>query len=163
MPFLFRNLILKPGEDEGQLSARVAKTLGVKPEELLRFQITRKGVDARKKPRVFFVYTVSFSVADEDSFWKQHRQTPHLEQIPAEIPSTFRRRSADTPVVIVGMGPAGLFCALHTESLQPLSKGGGRLQSGSEMLAGSGRMGRLMQRAMCSLVKAEQVPFRMAS
>lgn len=65
MPFLFRNLTLQPGEDEGRLIALTARSFGLDPAALLQFRILRKGVDARKKPRVLLVYTVSFSVADE--------------------------------------------------------------------------------------------------
>ena len=113
MPFLLRNLTLQPGEDEGRLAVLAARCFGLDAAALLQFRILRKGVDARKKPRVLLVYTVSFSVADEAGFWKRHQGTPNLEQLPAEPPHAFTKRSCTDPIVIVGMGPAGLFCALR--------------------------------------------------
>ncbi len=113
MPFVYRNLTLQPGEDEGQLAVLTARRLGLSPTQLLQFRITRKAVDARKKPRVLLVYTVGFSVADETGFWRKHRHTPHLEQISVEDPPVFSKRTTPEPVVVVGMGPAGLFCALR--------------------------------------------------
>jgi len=113
MPFLLRNLTLQPGEDEGRLPVLTARCFGLDSAKLLQFSILRKGVDARKKPRVLLVYTVSFSVADEPGFWKHHQGTPNLEQLPVDIPQIFPKRSSTDPIVIVGMGPAGLFCALR--------------------------------------------------
>lgn len=113
MPFLLRNLTLQPGEDEGRLATLTARCFGLDSAKLLQFRILRKGVDARKKPRVLLVYTVSFNVADEAGFWKRHQGTPNLEQFPVEPPQIFPKRSSTDPIVIVGMGPAGLFCALR--------------------------------------------------
>lgn len=113
MPFLLRNLTLQPGEDEGRLIALTARCFGLAPADLLQFRILRKGVDARKKPRVLLVYTVSFSVVDEAGFWKRHQHTQNLEQLTAEVPRIFAKCTASAPIVIVGMGPAGLFCALR--------------------------------------------------
>lgn len=113
MPFLLRNLTLQPGEDEGRLAVLAARCLGLDPATLQQFRILRKGVDARKKPRVLLVYTVSFSLADEAVFWKRHHATPNLEQLPVESPVIFSKSSCTSPIVIIGMGPAGLFCALR--------------------------------------------------
>lgn len=113
MPFLLRNLTLQPGEDEGRLAGLTARCFGLEPTALLQFRILRKGVDARKKPRVVLVYTVSFCLADEAGFWNRHQGSPNLEQLPAETPQIFAKRSSTDPIVIVGMGPAGLFCALR--------------------------------------------------
>jgi uncharacterized FAD-dependent dehydrogenase len=113
MPFIVRNLTLLPGQDEGRLTGLVAGRFNINPENLLQFRILRKGVDARKKPRVLLVYTVSFSLADEDVFWQRYGSSPDLERVPPETAPCFRTCSAADPVVIVGMGPAGLFCALR--------------------------------------------------
>jgi uncharacterized FAD-dependent dehydrogenase len=113
MPFLLRNLTLQSGQDEGSLVTLAARCFNLDPVALLQFHIVRKGVDARKKPRVLLVYTVSFSVADEAAFWKRNSGTPNLEQLPIEAPQLFSKRTCADPIVIVGMGPAGLFCALR--------------------------------------------------
>ncbi len=113
MPFVLRNLTLQPGQDEGQLQHLAARQLNLSPDTLRNFQIIRKGVDARKKPRVLLVYTVRFSVAEESALLKRIEQIPNLEHQPAESRLVFTKTSNSEPVVIVGMGPAGLFCALR--------------------------------------------------
>ena len=113
MPFLLRNLTLHPGSDESSLCELAAAQLGLAPTDLLEFRIRRKGVDARKKAKVLLVYTVSFSLADERRLTQKLGQLANLEQIAVEptFPVSPERRMK--PVVIVGMGPAGLFCALR--------------------------------------------------
>ncbi len=113
MPVLLRNLTLRPGDDEGNLPLLTAQACGLPPSALQEFRILRKGVDARKKPRVLLVYTVSFSLSDEEAFWQRQSGNPHLERLPATAPLAVTKRRASEPVAIVGMGPAGLFCALR--------------------------------------------------
>lgn len=115
MPFLLRNLTLQPGEDEERLLPAAARKIGLPPEALADFRIVRKAVDARKKPRVLLVYGVAFSLTDEARWSRLLVRTAGLEAIPEPAPLQFARigRPAADPVVIVGMGPAGLFCALR--------------------------------------------------
>lgn len=113
MPFLLRNMTLLPGQDEQQLVELTACQLGVAPASLLDFRIVRKGVDARKKPRVLLVYTVSFRSTDEEALHSRLAAIPNLEELPDQQSIVFSRTKATQPVVIIGMGPAGLFCALR--------------------------------------------------
>lgn len=113
MPLILRNLSLLPADDEAKLPAAVAATFRIRPEELLDFRIIRKGVDARKKPRVILVYTVSFTLSNETAFWERHKGNPNLELADPSPTRTFDRIRSEEPVVIAGMGPAGIFCALR--------------------------------------------------
>ena len=73
------------------------RLLGKKPAY---FAIKKKSLDARNKNDVRFVYTVEFS----DTPYTE-RDEP-LERLPkAKLP--------EKPVLVVGSGPAGLFCALR--------------------------------------------------
>ncbi len=105
--------MLRPDEAESLLVERVASQFGLKPEELLQFRIVRKGIDARKKPRVMLVYTVSFSVRDEAAFLHKHAALSQLEQLAPVVYPVFPTYCRQEPIVVVGMGPAGLFCALR--------------------------------------------------
>lgn len=113
MPFLLRNLTLRPGQDEGRLQKLAADQVGLDPSALLCFQIMRKGVDARKKPKIVVVYTVSFRLDDESVLGRQLAHVANLEYVSEEPPVVFSKRHRTDPVLIVGMGPAGLFCALR--------------------------------------------------
>ena len=109
MPFQLRNLTLNPGEDESELRPLTALKLGIRESEITSLTLVRKGVDARKKGRVKLVYTVEFTVSDRfrlaatgDLSWLEPPGEPH-----------FPRLCAEPGIVIVGMGPAGLFAALR--------------------------------------------------
>lgn len=113
MPFILRNLTLRPGDDEGRLPLLAAQACGLPPAELQEFRILRKGVDARKKPKVLLVYSVAFSLADEALFWADRQGLPNLERLAPEPAPAFLPPLHSEPVVVAGMGPAGLFCALR--------------------------------------------------
>ena len=109
MPFLLRNLTLSPGEEEATLRPLVARKLGVPESEITRLTLVRKGVDARKKGRIKLVYTVQFALRDESRL-AEGGDLSRLEPAPA---AQFPQASRPGSVVIVGMGPAGLFAALR--------------------------------------------------
>lgn len=113
MPFVLRNLTLRPGDDEGRLPLLTAQACGLPVAALQDFRILRKGVDARKKPNVLVVYSVAFSLADEQRFWARHQGMPNLERLAPGPATTFIPPRRSAPVVVAGMGPAGLFCALR--------------------------------------------------
>ena len=111
MPFIYRNLSLTPHDREEILPELLAAKLSVPPSSLYDVRIIRKGIDARKKPHIKLVYTLSFSAgdivrmrlgADPALEWQDEEVAP----APAQIRSPER-------IVIVGSGPAGLFAALR--------------------------------------------------
>ncbi len=85
------------GKDEKELYALASKKLGKPP---VYFAIKKKSLDARDKNNIRFVYTIEFG--DE----KKTRAPQALERLPAyKLPKK--------KVLVVGSGPAGLFCALR--------------------------------------------------
>ena len=97
---------------EADLRRKLLKTLHVKEDALLSYQIEKRSLDARKKPQLCYVYTVAVQIKNEKDFLKKNRnsniQVTTLKQYHMQIEGT--RRLVDRPV-IVGSGPAGLFCA----------------------------------------------------
>ncbi|MBQ8882569.1 MAG: NAD(P)/FAD-dependent oxidoreductase [Clostridia bacterium] len=92
---IISDIKLKINESETLLYERVCQRLGYKPAY---FRIAKKSLDARKKNDLCFVYSVE--VADTSP------QEEIVEKIDsAKIPSE--------PIVVVGSGPCGLFCALR--------------------------------------------------
>ncbi len=92
----------------------------------MSYRILRKSVDARKKPDIFFVYTIGLLLGPDDEdhilrYLHAHSNMPkvkkRLERIMTdpvteyEIPECGSRLTGNRPVII-GAGPAGLFCAL---------------------------------------------------
>lgn len=113
-------LKLKVGHsDEELLEAIVHQAHGKRP---LSWHIVRKSVDARKKPQLFYVYTIDAEFENEKkllSAKKSKWTKPSIVKYKFPYKNTEERNEnvsgagniVDRPV-IVGMGPAGLFAAL---------------------------------------------------
>ena len=72
MALQLRELALGLADDEADLAARIATLLGLEQRDIGDVRILRKGVDARKKRDIRLVYTVAFTVADEESVLRRH-------------------------------------------------------------------------------------------
>jgi len=101
---------LRPGEGEDLLRLKAAEILRVRAAEVEEMRVVRKSVDARET--VNFVYSIHVQVKNENkvlarvrtnnvSKVKRERYTPPA---PIAVP--------ERPPVVIGAGPAGLFCAL---------------------------------------------------
>lgn len=86
-----------------------AKKLGIDRSRVLSCKILRKSIDARKKGNICYVYTLLAEVKNEKSLMNIKNVSVYSNKkyiFPyAEI------KSLERPVII-GAGPAGLFCAL---------------------------------------------------
>ena len=116
-----QQLKLRPDHTEAQLREKIAKKLKIKDRKLiesLRWEILRRSVDARKKPDIFYVYTIRLSVKGEDKLMKRlagDKDISPADPVRYHFPGPSRDVSAKRlqyPPVIVGAGPAGYFCAL---------------------------------------------------
>ena len=109
-------LKLPVGHTQEQLAARAAKKLRIRPEEIRTLAIRRQSLDARKKPELFFSYVVDAELADEARERQLVRRAGDRdvsihEEKPYRLPKPGTAPLAHLPV-IVGTGPAGLFCGL---------------------------------------------------
>ena len=111
--FILRNIAMLYTENEAGLQLKIAGLFSLEKDQLADFRILRKGLDARKKPRIKYVYTVEFTVADPDRFWQIHAATTDLEVSQKVLSAKPTLISSHKRVVIVGSGPAGLFAALR--------------------------------------------------
>lgn len=91
------NLKLRVGESEKELFKIAERKLKSKPAY---FRILKKSLDARNKNDIRYIYTIEFSKYAEGN------EREELERLPA-------CKQPEKPVVVVGSGPAGLFCALR--------------------------------------------------
>ncbi len=112
MALYFREIPLLLTEEEDLLPVKIAQRIGLKPHQILSWKIVRKGIDARKKAQLLRVYTVEFCCADEDTVLADNAQIKNLGKVEPFSPLVVPRLGAAEHVVIVGMGPAGLFAAL---------------------------------------------------
>lgn len=101
-------------ENDGLFRREVARTLGVRPAALAEVRLLKRSIDARKKSHVHGVVTVAATL--EEGAMPDPRPgvtvKPYEPTPPLEIPRAPSPDDGERPVV-VGTGPAGLFCALY--------------------------------------------------
>ena len=113
MPFIYRNLAVSPDTEEESLPSLVASLIGLPATSLIDFHIVRKAVDARRKPRVKLIYTVSFMPVEGTELLSRIDRIPGLEWQPEQQAEIFAPHHTSRRIVIAGNGPAGLFTALR--------------------------------------------------
>ena len=99
------------------LCKKTADMLRIPVQELRSLSIVRQSVDARKKPEIFYSYTVDVELPEavEDKILRKNKgrlQISKADTVKYRFPETGENRM-EHPPVIVGMGPAGLFCAYY--------------------------------------------------
>ena len=109
-----QQLKLPVSHTKEELEKKIQKTLKVSKEEILAWEIRKQSLDARKKPELFFVYTVDVSVKREKQILKRVHNKNIMSTIEAEFSYLHINPKREIPrPVIVGSGPAGLFCAYY--------------------------------------------------
>lgn len=100
-------------EEENRLAERAAKLLRIDPAAILSLTIVRRSIDARKKSALAFVYTVDVEVKNEALLLKRLKGKEGQIQAVERKPYQFVKSGEEqlsAPPIIVGTGPAGLFC-----------------------------------------------------
>ncbi len=170
------------------LRAQAAKLLGIRTEEIQEFVILRESMDARRKPEIFFIYTLEVRAAGEKQILKRLARTRGRggrnggggPQIAETAPVVYRFPAGGTerlnsPVIVVGAGPAGLFCAyflaLHDYPVLLLERGKcveerqedverfwrtGKLDTSSNVQFGEGGAGTFSDGKLNTLVKDKE-------
>ncbi|HZJ85444.1 MAG TPA: FAD-dependent monooxygenase [Syntrophomonadaceae bacterium] len=94
------------------MSRLIISRLKIPASELVDFTIFRKSIDARKKPEIFFVYTVDAEVKHKAPFLR----TKSKDIAPSPDLSypmvTLGKKKMKKEPVIIGSGPAGLAAGL---------------------------------------------------
>lgn len=92
----------------------ICKGLRIKEDQLISYEIVKRSLDARKKSEIKYIYTIDAVVKEEDKVLK-HCKNPNASsstkvEYKYEISGTKKLKHRP---VVVGSGPAGLFCAYH--------------------------------------------------
>ena len=130
-------LKMNPSQNLSDLEKMVRGMLRLRKDEPCSVEIIRQSVDARRKPDIYYVYTVHAALKDEKTERRvlKHIRVKNAEYVidpvyppvrKADASSTGAQRTEPGPsgraqrnerrnrgsVVIIGTGPAGLFCGL---------------------------------------------------
>ena len=121
-------LKLKVTDSVVKLKLAAAKILRIEAKDIATLTVVRRSIDARKKPEIYFSYTVmietKFSEKQEEKLVQklknrdvsldsiQEYREPKLNDVVAGVERReFFKEEKNRPVV-VGFGPAGMFAAL---------------------------------------------------
>ena len=98
---------------KAQLEKKIAKTLK-NPGNSFTYEIKKQSLDCRHKNDKIFVYTVDVTIRDEQKLAKKVNNNNIMltKEKPYEFPSPGETPLLHSPV-IVGSGPAGLFCGWY--------------------------------------------------
>jgi hypothetical protein len=105
-------LKLPAAHSEAELFHKIRKTLKLDEHAKFTYHILKRSLDARKKPELFYVYTIGVDVAKENAVTKR----VHNPSVTVENPKVYQYPTPGTVLLskrplIIGAGPAGLFAA----------------------------------------------------
>ena len=111
-------LKLPVNHTEAQLMNKTAQILRIPEAEILEIEIVRQSLDARKKPELFYSYSVNVTVKREQKVYKDAVRRLGKANVALVEKTEYHFPDGGTqpqkhPTVIIGMGPAGLFCAYY--------------------------------------------------
>jgi hypothetical protein len=97
---------------EAELHHKIQKLLKLNDSTKFTYRILKRSLDARKKPDLFYVYTLGVEVSNESAVAKR----VHIPSVTVETPKTYQYPKCGTvPLnrrpLVIGAGPAGLFAA----------------------------------------------------
>ncbi len=93
---------------DNRITSAAAKMLEIDKSDIVSCKILKKSIDCRKKPLIYYTYTLSVCVKNEDKIDKVYSR---FEESESDYNFDTTKRETDKKVVVIGLGPAGLFCA----------------------------------------------------
>lgn len=102
---------LAPEHSPGELENKIKRILRLRQEDTFDYEIVKRSIDARKKPDIYYIYTVDVRMEKEWNVITRSRSS----QVSIAAPVSYRfplggEKELKHPPVIIGTGPAGLFC-----------------------------------------------------
>ncbi len=106
------NIKLSFDHSDLDLKKEVASKLSLSFDLITDIRIKRKSIDARRKPEIYYVYTLIVETSSSVNY-KYIKKSGAIEykEVKYKIPELKSKPTMDRPV-IVGAGPAGLYCGL---------------------------------------------------
>lgn len=99
-------------DQESSLLTKCSKILNISPKKIKIVKINKLSLDARKKPNLYYVYELDLEIPNEKQLLAKNKNK-NIKKTPTEKYhfSITGTKDLKTRPVIIGAGPAGLFCA----------------------------------------------------
>ncbi|WP_135382421.1 NAD(P)/FAD-dependent oxidoreductase [Vibrio tasmaniensis] len=100
--------------EESAIQAAIEAKLGINSDQVLSFNIFKRGYDARKKSKILLIYTLDVLVENEAELLEQFISDPHVKVTP-DMEYKFVAKAVENQTerpVVIGFGPCGLFAGL---------------------------------------------------
>ena len=110
MPIVLNQIKLPIEENESSLSMHAARALAVPARAILGLRVARISLDARKKDAISFNYTLEVTLSPQDEARLAKKGVALAQPLKLGEP-IFGTKPLDKPIIVVGLGPAGLFAA----------------------------------------------------
>lgn len=113
MKIRIRALRLPLDHDDNDIIKEAAKRIGVETADIISFTKVKQAIDARRR-EVFFTCTIDAELPDQVKCDERCFDSPEVTLLipKEETPLPMGEKSLPLAPVIVGSGPAGLFCGL---------------------------------------------------
>ena len=105
-----RQVKLGIDKDYNDLLLKVSKLLKVDKSSIRNIKYIKKSIDARDKNNIFYVYELDVECNNEDLILKRVNSKDIFKSIETNY-EYIKPKDLNKKVVIVGSGPAGLFCS----------------------------------------------------
>ncbi|HSK68027.1 MAG TPA: hypothetical protein VLA21_02065, partial [Candidatus Limnocylindria bacterium] len=107
------NISVAPGAPREAALLGALRVLRLRREQVLEWNISRRSVDARDKARVSFVYSVDLRTAADEEALLEAFAGRGVSRVSERAPLIIPKPARKFRVVVVGLGPCGLFAALY--------------------------------------------------
>ena len=101
-----KDIKIREDLNEEQVLQKAISKNNIKPEEVNRWYIYRKSIDARIKDDIYYNYALNIELKDK----KKEKRYEQVEE--GQFPKINITRNSNYQPVIIGAGPAGLFAGL---------------------------------------------------
>lgn len=95
------------------LRKKISKKINCKESDILDIKLSKKSLDARNKPNLYYIYEVDIKLSNEEKILKRNNHNNDILKTPNEeykLPKLGSVKLNNKPIII-GSGPAGLFSA----------------------------------------------------
>jgi hypothetical protein len=100
--------------EESAIQDAIEAKLGINSDQVLSFNIFKRGYDARKKSKILLIYTLDVLIENEAELLEQFISDPHVKVTP-DMEYKFVAKAIENQTerpVVIGFGPCGLFAGL---------------------------------------------------